>query len=47
MFGAGFAGMKKQPGFIELQTKHPYVSNLIITFLGLTLKAQIEFKDSY
>jgi hypothetical protein len=44
-FGAGFVGMRKQPGFIGLQDRHTCVRILIMAFLVLTNKIEIEFKD--
>ncbi len=47
MSGVGFADMKKQPGSIGLQDKHIYARILIMEYLGLTNKIEIEFKDFF
>jgi hypothetical protein len=45
MSGAGFVGMRKQPGFIGLQDRQVCARILIMGFLALMNRIEIEFQD--
>ena len=45
MSGAGFVDMRKQPGFIGLQDRQVCARILIMGFLALMNRIEIEFQD--